>query len=109
MSKPTESISGGDEIQSGGNGLLERFPCASTCPSQQRLQFGERLFNGRKIRRVRRQKQEATAASFNGLLDTRSQVNREIIQDHDLPWTQALGKELLHVDRKSGAISRSIQ
>jgi hypothetical protein len=109
MSKPTESIGGGAEIQSCCNSLLESFPAASTCPSQQRLQFGERLFNGRQIRRVSRQKQETTAASFNGLLDTRSQVNREIIQDHDLPRTQTGGKDLLHVDRKSGAISRSIQ
>ena len=109
MSKPTESISRRDEIQSGCNGLLERFPCASPFPPQAGLQFGESLLNGRKIRRVSRQKEETTAAGFNGLLDTRSQVNREIIQDHDLPWAQAGGEDLLHVDLKSGAISCSVQ
>src|SRR5579884_4199162 len=105
MSKPTERISGSNAIQRGCNGLLERFPAASTCPPQQRLQLGECLFDGRKVRRVRRQKQETTAASFNGLLDTGSQVNGEIIQDHNLPGTQAGSKDLLHVDLKSGAIS----
>src|SRR5205807_7031675 len=89
--------------------FLERFPAASTCPPQQRLQLGKRLFDGRKVRRVGRQEQETTAASFNSLLDTRTQMNREIIQDHDLSRTQAGGKELFYVDRKSGAISRSIQ
>src|SRR5947209_19820934 len=101
MSKPTESISRRDEIQSGCNGLLERFPCASTFPPQESLQFGKSLLNRRKIRRVGREKEETTAAGFNGLLDTRSQMNREIIQDHDLPWAQAGGEDLLHVDRKS--------
>src|SRR6266699_2956536 len=109
MSKPATSIRLSDEIQSGGNGLLEGFPCASSCQPQQRLQFGERLFNGRKIRRVGRQKQQATAASFNGLLDTRSQVDREMIQNDDLPRAQAGGQDLLHVDLKSGTISSSIQ
>src|SRR5579884_551551 len=109
MSKPTERISGSNAIQCGCNGLLERFPAASTCPPQQRLQLGKSLFDGRKVRRVRRQKQETAATSFNGVLDTRSQVNREIIQDHNLPRTQAGSKDLLHIDRKSGAISGSIQ
>jgi len=109
MSKPTARISGSNAIQHRCNGLLECFSAASTCPPQQRLQLGERLFDGRKVRRVRRQEQETTAASINSLLDTSSQVNREVIQDHDLPRTQAGGKELFYVDGKSGAISGSIQ
>ncbi len=109
MSKPPESISSSDEFQGGGDGLLERFPAASTLPAQESLQFGESLFKGRKVRRGSRQKQQATATSFDGLLDTRREVNREIIQDHDLPRTQAGSQELLDVDLKGGAISRSIQ
>src|SRR5579859_237222 len=109
MSKPAESIRRGDEIQSGGNGLLQSLPTASPCPSQHGLQFGERFFDRRQIRRVGRQKQEATATSFNGLLDPRREVDREIIQDHDLSGAQAGGQDLLHVDLKSGAISGSIQ
>ena len=62
MSKPPERISGGNEIQRGGNGLLQGLPCAGPCSPQQRLEFGERLFNGREIRRVGGQKQQATAA-----------------------------------------------
>ncbi len=109
MSKPTERISCRDEVQRRCNGLLEGFPCTSTCPAQQRLQLGKSLFDGRQVRRVRGQKQEATAASFNSLLDTSSQMTREVIQDHDLPGTQAGSKDLLHVALKSGAISGSIQ
>src|SRR6266566_1152318 len=109
MSKPPERISGRDEIQSRGNGLLKGFSAASPRLPQQRLQFGERLFDGRKIRRVCRQKEEATAASFNSRSDTRRKVDREIIQDHDLSCAQAGCQDLFDVELKSGAISGSIQ
>src|ERR1700751_1594806 len=109
MSKPAERIGGRDEVQRSCNRLLKGFPVASTCLAQQGLQLGKRLFDGRQVRRVGRQKQQATATRFKGLLDTRSQMNREIIQDHDLPGAQAGGKELLHVELKSTAISGSIQ
>src|SRR5690348_13359505 len=103
MGKPAESISRGDEIQSGGNGLLEGFACASPGPAQHRLEFRERLFDGRQIWRVGRQKQQATATSFNGLLDPRREVDREIVQDHDLPGAQTGCKDLLDVDLKRSA------
>jgi len=109
MSKPPERISCRDENQRCCNGLLEGFSCTSTCPPQQRLQLGKSLFDGRQVRRVGRQKQQATATSLNGLLDTRSQMNREIIQDHDLPWAQAGCQDLFDVDLKRGAISCAIQ
>jgi hypothetical protein len=109
MRKPSASIGCSDEIQSGGNGLLERFRCASTCPPQHALQFGEGFFNGRQIRRVGRQKQQATADRFNGVLDPRSQMNREIIEDHDLPGMQAGGQHLLDVEFKGRPIGRSVQ
>ena len=109
MGKPPESILNGDQIQSGCNGLLELFPRTSSYPPQKGFQFGERLFNRREIRRVSRQKQEATPFGFDGLLHAASQVNREMIQDHDLPWLEAWGEHLLDVDLKSGAICGSIQ
>src|SRR5512142_221738 len=98
MSKPPMSVSGGDKIQSGGNGLSERFAGARTCPPQYALQFGERLFNGRHIRRVRWQKQQAAATGFKGVLHLRPQVDREVIQDDDLPRTQAGSQDLLDVE-----------
>gem|GEM_PF-2179057 len=109
MSKPAESILWGDEVQSLGNRLLQSFTRACPHPSQACFQLRERLFNGREIGRISGQKQEATASGFNGLPHTWPQVNREIIQDHDLPWAQAGCKDLLHVNRKSGAISSPIQ
>ncbi len=109
MGKPTKSILGGDERQSLGNGLLEIFACACAYPSQRGFQFGESFLNRREIGRVSRQKQETTATGFDGLFDPTSQVNREIIQDHDLSWTQAGGEDLLHVNLKSGSIGGSIQ
>ncbi len=91
MSKPSERIGRRDAVQSGGNSLLERFSRARACPSQHRLEFGERLFNWREIGRVGWEKHETTAAGFNGLLDARREVNGKSIQDHDLPRPQILG------------------
>jgi len=109
MSKPTESILGRDESQSLGNRLLEVFACTGTNPSQKGFQFGESLLNRRKIRRIGGQKHETTPFGFDGLFDPASQMNTEIIQDHDLSGTQAGSKDLLDVDLKDSAISSPIQ
>ena len=109
MSKPAESVLGRDEVQSKGNSLLKRFARANSLSAQHGFQFGERFLNRREIRRIGGQKQQATATSFNGRFDPRSQVDREIVQDHDLSRAQAGGKDLLDVDLKRGAISGSIQ
>src|SRR6266568_2765059 len=109
MSKPTKRILSGDEGQCLGDGLLQVLTATSAYPSQKAFQLGESFFNRREIGRISRQKQQTTAASFNGLPHTRREVNREIIQDHDLSSMQAGGQDLLNVKLKSRSISSSIQ
>lgn len=109
MSEPAENILWGDEVQSQGNHLLQSFTRACPQPSQAGFQLREGLFNGREIRRIRWQKYETTASGFNGLPHPWSLMDQEIVQDHDLPWAQAGGQDLLHVIGKSGAISRPVQ
>src|SRR6266550_2938607 len=109
MGKPTESVLGGNEKQNLGNGRMSRFSRPGTRSPQKGLHFGERFFKRREIGRVRRQEQEATAFGFESLFHTRSLVDAQIIQDHDLSGAQAGSKQLFHVDLKSGSISRSIQ
>ena len=108
MGKPTESILGSDKRQSLGNRLLEILACACSDPSQKGFQFGEGFLNRREIGRVSRQKHETTATSFDGLFDPASQVNTQIIQDHDLSGMQARSKHLLHRNGKGRSISGSI-
>ncbi len=108
MGKPTESVLGGNEKQTLGNGLLKRFSRPGTLSTQKGLHFGERFFNGREIGRVRRQEQEATASGFDRLFHTRSLMDTQIIQDHDLSGAQAGSQQLFHVDLKRGSISGSI-
>src|SRR6266700_3087090 len=55
--------------------------------------LGERLFNGREIRRISRQEQETAPSGFNGLSHTRSLMNAQVIQDHDLTWFEAGSKQ----------------
>jgi hypothetical protein len=109
MKEPPTSILSRNEGQSLSDGLLEGFACASTHPSQHRLQFGERLFNGREIGRIGRQEEKAAPLGFDGLPHTGSQMNAQVIQDDDLSRAQAGGQQLLHIDLKSGRISGSIQ
>jgi hypothetical protein len=109
MGEPATSILVGDQLQRSGNGLLERSTCTSTNLPQKRLQFGECLFDGREIGRIRRQEEQTASSGFNGLLHPGPQVDREIIQDHDLPRVQTGSQDLLDVDLKGHAICRSVQ
>src|SRR6266567_3479545 len=109
MGKPTESVLGGNEKQNLGNGRMSRFSRPGTRSPQKGLHFGERFFKRREIGRVRRQEQEATAFGFESLFHTRSLMDAQMIQDHELSGAQAGSKQLFHVDLKSGSISRSIQ
>ena len=77
MGKPSTSILGSDKEQRLGNSLLKRFSCTSPLSAQTCLHFGERLFNGREIRRISRQEQETAPSGFNGLSHTRSLMNAE--------------------------------
>ena len=54
-------------------------------------------------------KQELAASGFDGLLHPKPQMNREIVQDHDLPRSQAGSQDLFDVRLKGGSISRAIQ
>jgi len=109
MGKPAESILGRDESQRLCNGLLKVFAGASAHPSQKGFEFGESFLNGREVWRIRRQKHEPTAFGFDGLPHPASQMNTQIIQDHELPRAQAGSKYLLNVDFKGGGIGSAIQ
>src|SRR6266566_7792537 len=109
MGKPTEGILGRNEGQSLGNGLLKCLSRPSTLSAQKGLQFRERLFNGREIGRIRRQEQEATPSGLNSLFHTRSPMNIQIIQNHDLSSMQAGSQDLLNVQLKRCSIGSSIQ
>ena len=104
MLKPAERILSDDARQCLNERLSERLSCACTHPPQDGFQFGESLLNGGEIGRVGRQKQEMAPSAFDDLFDPRSQVNREIVQDHDLPRTQAGSKDLLDVGLKGGSV-----
>src|SRR5258708_37909068 len=104
MGKPTESVLGSDEKQRLGNSLLESFSRTSALSTQKRLHFGESLFNRREIGRIRKEEQEVSPSGFDSLFHTRSLMNAQIIQDHDLSGTPAGSKQLLYIDLKSGSI-----
>lgn len=109
MQKPPQSILGSDAGQRLDDRLLQCVLCPSLNVPQDGLQLGERLFNGRKIRRIRREEQKLASSGFDRLLDARPSVSGKIVQDHHLAWTQAGSQDLLHVDLQGRLVCRTIE
>lgn len=105
MPKPAERILRSNTGQRLDDRVLECLARARTDASQGGFQLGKGTLNRGKIGRVRWQKQELAASGFDGLLHPRSQMNREIVQDHDLPRVQAGSQDLLDVRLKGGSIA----
>lgn len=109
MQKPPQSVLGRNAGQRLDDRLLQRVSCPSLNAPQDGLQLGERLLDGRKIRRIRRQEKKVASSGFDRLLDARPSMRREIGQDHDLARTQAGSQDLLHVDLKGSLVCRAIE
>lgn len=88
MPKPVARILSGDPGQRLNDCLLECFTRASAHSSQDGFQLGKGFFNGREVRRIRRQEQQLTAFGFDGVFHARTQVNGKVVQDHDLSGAQ---------------------
>lgn len=109
MPKPAERIGSSNAGQRLDDRVLECLARARTNAPQDGFQLGKGALNGREIGRVGWQKQKLAASSFDGLPYPRSQVDREIVQDHDLPRAQAGSQNLLNVGLEGNPIRRSIQ
>src|SRR5579883_786688 len=96
MPKPAKRIGRGNGGQSLNDRVLQCLARSGADASQDSLQFGKRSLNRGEIGRVRRQKQELAGSSFDGLFDPRPQMDREIVQDHNLPFAQAGSQDMLN-------------
>lgn len=76
---------------------------------QKRFQLRKREFDWIEIGTVGREKPEARADPFNGRLDLRLLVHREIVEDDDIAGTQRRDERLLDVGKKTGIVDRAIE
>ena len=86
------------------NGFLQRFTCASPAPTQMRLQFGKRFFNGGEVRRIAWQKEQLASLGLNQVLDLLAFMGRQVIHDHNLSSSQAWCQDLFDIQFKSNGI-----
>src|SRR5207248_1388629 len=106
---PARSVGLRHRKQSLPDGFLQSFWRSGSHTTQDGLDFGESLFNGRKIWRVRREEQHVTPSGFDDLSHFLSFMNTQIIHNHRLPWLQAWPKNLLKVDFKELGIGSSLK
>ena len=107
VTKPSERILGSDREQRLSNRFLECLSCSRPSPSQERLDFGEGLFNRREIGRISGKKEQLTASILNQLLHACSLVGPSIVHDDELSGRQIRDKHLFDIRFKSGGIGRS--
>src|SRR5690348_14961966 len=84
MEKPPKSVLGRNAGQRLDNRLLQSVSCPSLNAPQDGFQLREGFLDWREIRRIRRQEEELASSGFDRLVDARSSMSREIVQDHDL-------------------------
>lgn len=73
------------------------------------LEFRKRQFDGIEIRTVGRQEPESRAHAFDGRLDLRLFMAREIVEDDDVAGPQRRHQHLLDIGQKRGIVDRAVE
>lgn len=76
---------------------------------QQRLELGERLFDGIQIRTVGREESEVSADRFDGGAHGRLFVEREIVEHDDVAGPEGRHEHLFDIREEHGVIERPIE
>ena len=92
-----------------GDGVDQRFEGSRRGFSEQRLEFGEELFDGIEIGAVGRQIAQSRPGLFDRRFDAGDLVARQIVHDNDVAFTQCRREKLLHPRAKCFAVHRSVE
>ena len=76
---------------------------------QERFEFGEEVFNGIQVGRVRRQIPQACACGGDGLLHARHFVAGQVIRNNDVTRLQRRAEQCLHIHEERFAVPRAVQ
>ena len=108
MTKPTKRILSGDSLQGLCQSLLQGLMRSGPETTQECLDLGEGLFNGRVIGRIGWQEERLTAMRLDELAHLCPFMNAQIVQHHDLPSRQTGGQDLFHIGFRGHDIDRSL-
>lgn len=77
--------------------------------AQKRFQLRKREFDRIEIRTVGRQEPEVRPDAFDRDLDFWLLVHGQVVEDHDVPWSERRHEDLLDVREKRGIVDRAIE
>lgn len=98
-----------EEVERDRDQLEHLLVAAGSRSPQKRFQLRKGEFDRIEIGTVRREKPEARPGAFDGGLDLRLFMHREIVEDNDIAWPERRHQRLLDVREKAGIVDRSIE
>lgn len=94
----------GDRVEDLTDFLPEGVGAARGGLTKQRFEFGEELFDGVQVGRIRRQIEQRGLRRSDGFFHSSHLVAAEVVEDHDVPGLQGGAQKLPHPGQEQFAI-----
>ena len=94
----------GDGVEHLTDFLPEGVDAARGGLTKQRFEFGEKLFDGVQVGRIRRQIEQRSLRRSDGFLHSSHLVAAEVVEDHDVPGLQCGAQKLPYPGQEQFAI-----
>ncbi len=101
-------LGGGDRVEHLTAFVPERVDVARGCLTKQRFEFGEELFDGIQVGRIRRQIEQRGLRRRDGFFHSCHLVAAEVVEDHDVPGLQGGAQKLPHPGQEQFTIHRPV-
>jgi hypothetical protein len=98
------ALCGGDGVEHLTDFLPEGVDAACGGLTKQRFEFGEKLFDGVQVGRIRRQIEQRGLRRSNGFFHSSHFVATEVVEDHDIPGLQRGTQKLPYPGQEQFAI-----
>ena len=109
MPDVVSALIGREELERVGNERCDTIECPGSRRPEERLEFGERLFDRIEVGTVGRQKPDVRADGFNRGADLRLFMHHEVIEDDDIAGAERRDQDLFDVRQKAHIVDRAIE
>jgi hypothetical protein len=92
-----------------GHKRCDTIECSGSRRPEERLEFGERLFDRIEVGTIRRQKPNVCADGFNRGANLRLFVHGEVIEDDDIAGAERRHQDLFDVGEKAHIVDGAIE
>jgi hypothetical protein len=109
MSHEVVALAWSEELEGGRDQRADLIEGSWPRRSQERFQFREGEFDRIEVGAVGGEEPHVRTSRFDGRLDRRLFVCREVVQDNDIPWVERGHQDLLDVREERGVVDRSVE